>query len=756
MKRYDRNVTKSYTDSKQIENFRQVPAIPLSSSTMRSESKASSAPSKPLTSSGKPLDSLGKKTRSEEMKMKDIDRIASNSQRKRQISSRFIGNEGDDLKALPLLVETPGNERETLFLEKVRMCCTLFDFNEVTRQVKSKEIKRVTLVELAEYITMNQNCLTEPIYHGLVRLLQTNAFRVLDVPDQINSEAALDEDDEDICLEPSWPHLQLVYETFLRFVSSPDFQPILGKKYINQEFLTQFVQLFHSEDPREREYVKTILHRIFGKLINLRSFIRRLIDYVFLKFVYEEDKHRGIGELLDIMDSIIHGFQVPLKDEHKAFLRRVLLPLHKARSYGAFNQQLTNCVTEFIRKDSSLLTSVLMEGVLRFWPKTNSNKEVLFLNELKACLECASSSEFQSVARPVFTQISRCIQSLHFQVSERALFLWNDEYILSLMAENIDLICPIVFPALNEAKTHWNKIIQGLVFSAVNWMMEIDQKLVEKCSRNLEADGRKAVEDARRRKDNWAKLEAAVKQGRTGSMQTIIKTFPTEARIQSNLTRPVRTQPNPVGPHTNTESISHTRNVSTADEVPVAATSSLMKEPIRSWKSIEQTSPVVVVTQVMGTVNSTSDSGVTKDTIASVMINESMNLSPNTDSVSIVKTFYSNPFRTVPVISSSSVVVPETNSALLSSSAAAPKSMVTSPKSSTDATLITAAPGLNSTAVSQIRKASLDKGKKPKVKSKEPNVKSNTTVRKSTHQSPEPNPSSVHQPVKRRSSRGGT
>ncbi|VDP86937.1 unnamed protein product [Echinostoma caproni] len=245
-----------------------------------------------------------------------------------------------------------------MFLDKVRMCCTLFDFNEVTRQVKSKEIKRVTLVELAEYITMNQNCLTEPIYHGLVKLLQTNAFRVLNGPDLTNPEAALDEDDEDPCLEPSWPHLQLVYETFLRFVSSPDFQPLLGKKYINQDFLTQFIQLFDSEDPRERDYVKTILHRIFGKLIHLRSFIRRLIDYVFLKFVYEEDKHRGIAELLDIMDSIIHGFQVPLKEEHKTFLRRVLLPLHKARSYCVYYQQLTNCVTEFIRKDSSLLSPV--------------------------------------------------------------------------------------------------------------------------------------------------------------------------------------------------------------------------------------------------------------------------------------------------------------------------------------------------------------------------------------------------------------
>ncbi|KAA0193170.1 Serine/threonine-protein phosphatase 2A 56 kDa regulatory subunit delta isoform [Fasciolopsis buskii] len=742
---------------KAVENIRQIPEITMPTSNIRSETKASLVPSKSLPSSGRTIEWLGKKTRAEEIKMKDIDRIASNSQRRRQVSSRFIGNEGDDLKALPLLVETPGNERETLFLEKVRMCCILFDFNEVTRQVKSKEIKRVTLVELAEYITMNQNCLTEPIYHGLVKLLQTNAFRVLDAPDQTNFEAALDEDDEDICLEPSWPHLQLVYETFLRFVSSPDFQPILGKKYINQDFLTQFVQLFDSEDPREREYVKTILHRIFGKLINLRSFIRRLIDYVFLKFIYEEDKHRGIGELLDIMDSIIHGFQVPLKDEHKTFLRRVLLPLHKARSYGVFTQQLTNCVTEFIRKDSCLLTPVLMEGVLRFWPKTNSNKEVLFLNELKACLECASSSEFQSVARPVFMQISRCIQSLHFQVSERALFLWNDEYILSLMAENIDLICPIVYPALSEAKTHWNKVIQGLVYNAVNWMVEIDQKLVERCSRNLEADSKKAAEDARRRKANWAKLEAAVKLGPSGSVQTVVQTYPTGVMVQSEFPRPTWSQPSPLVPPASSESGSQARGGFTTAEVCMSTTSvSSTKAPIRTWKSMEQTTPISVLTKVISSVNSTGDNKTTKSNPVGLAISESMPPSTNTDSVSIVKTFYSTPFKTVPVNSPRTAVAPASSSTTLPNTTAAPKPLVISPKSSADAILNTIMAGPNTNTVNQIRKTSLDKGKKTKMKSKDAEVKSNTAVRKSSRQSPEPNSSNVYQSQKRRSSRGGT
>jgi serine/threonine-protein phosphatase 2A regulatory subunit B' len=35
--------------------------------------------------------------------------------------------------------------------------------------------------------------------------------------------------------------------------------------------------------------------------------------------------HNGIAELLEIFGSIVNGFTLPLKDEHKAFLMEVCL-----------------------------------------------------------------------------------------------------------------------------------------------------------------------------------------------------------------------------------------------------------------------------------------------------------------------------------------------------------------------------------------------------------------------------------------------
>ena len=47
----------------------------------------------------------------------------------------------------------------------------------------------------------------------------------------------------------------------------------------------QILELFDSEDPRERDCLKTVLHRIYGKFLGLRAFIRKQINNIFLRWV---------------------------------------------------------------------------------------------------------------------------------------------------------------------------------------------------------------------------------------------------------------------------------------------------------------------------------------------------------------------------------------------------------------------------------------------------------------------------------------
>ena len=135
----------------------------------------------------------------------------------------------------------------------------------------------------------------------MIKTVSKNIFRVL--PPSDNSE--FDPEEDEPTLEVSWPHLQLVYEFFLRFLESPGFQAQIGKKYIDQRFVLELLQLFDSEDPRERDFLKTILHRIYGKFLGLRAFIRKQINNMFLSFVFETDSFNGVGELLEILGRLV-------------------------------------------------------------------------------------------------------------------------------------------------------------------------------------------------------------------------------------------------------------------------------------------------------------------------------------------------------------------------------------------------------------------------------------------------------------------
>jgi len=430
---------------------------------------------------------------------------------KKQNSSHFNISKNRELTKLPNLKDAQDDEKENLFIQKIKQCSVVFDFiNEPFSDVKDKEIKRAALMELVEYLMVTRGLISEPIYPEAVNMFSVNVFRTLPPPSNPTG-LEYDPEEDEPSLEASWPHVQLIYEFFLRFLESLDFQPNVAKRYIDQKFVLQLLELFDAEDPRERDLLKTILHRIYGKFLGLRAYIRKQVNNIFYRFIYETERHNGIAELLEILGSIINGFALPLKEEHKTFLKRVLIPLHKVKSLSVYHAQLAYCVVQFLEKDSTLTEHVIV-GLLKYWPKVHSTKEVMFLNELEEIMEVLDTNEFQKVIKPLFNQLARCVSSQQFQVAERALYFWNNEYILSLITEHMEEIFPIMFPALYKSKLHWNKTIHTLVFNALKLFMEMNQQLFDERTQNYKTERQKEKEERRRRENEWETMILTAKK----------------------------------------------------------------------------------------------------------------------------------------------------------------------------------------------------------------------------------------------------
>jgi serine/threonine-protein phosphatase 2A regulatory subunit B' len=318
---------------------------------------------------------------------------------------------------LPAFKDVQPAERQNLFVQKLHLCSFTFNFNEATVDVQQKETKRRTLCELVDYVTAGQGKFNETIAEDVVFMVAKNLFRTLPPPSQRTADNGFDggEGEVEPFLDPAWPHLQLVYEFLLRYVVSNETDTKVARRFVDHRFILKLLELFDCEDPRERDYLKAIVHRIYGKFMVYRHFIRRAINNIFYTFVFETDQHNGIAELLEILGSIINGFALPLKEEHKQFLKRALLPLHKPKNMIHYQQQLAYCVSQFVEKDA-MLAEPILRALLRYWPVTNSAKEVYFVNELEEILELTQVGEFVNVLDILFKQIAKSIQSAHFQV----------------------------------------------------------------------------------------------------------------------------------------------------------------------------------------------------------------------------------------------------------------------------------------------------------------------------------------------------
>lgn len=391
-----------------------------------------------------------------------------------------------------------------VFLAKLKLCEEMYDFSDPRSQFSLKETKRRHLVDIAEYVSSTKGVFSERTYVPFISMVSANVFRALPVGNA-TSDYYEPEDDEPF-YEPAWPHLQVVYELLRKFVVSGDTDSKSARACITVEFVTAIVELFNSEDPREREYLKTILHRIYGKVMPLRGPIRKAIMNVFHRVAYENERHNGIAELLEILGSIINGFAVPLKEEHKQLLRKGLLPLHMPASMPLYHVQLSFCITQFVEKDTSLAVEIINTQI-KHWPATQSRKEVMLLNEIEEVLELTRPQDLEAVVPALFRRIGRCIESPHFQVAERALFYWNNEFIVNLIVHYREMVMPAVIGSLQRnLASHWNANVLSLSCNVQRLLCEMDGPLFDKSCRVYEAERRDEARRHAERARRWREV----------------------------------------------------------------------------------------------------------------------------------------------------------------------------------------------------------------------------------------------------------
>jgi len=137
----------------------------------------------------------------------------------------------------------------------------------------------------------------------------------------------------------------------------------------------------------------------------------------------------------------------------------------------------------------------------------------MFLNEVEDIFEVMDPAEFAKVQEPLFNQLAKSVASPHFQVAERALYFWNNEYFCNLVSDNVEVILPIMFAPLYEnSKGHWNRTIHGMVYNAMKLFMEVNPQLFDDCSHDYAESQNNQESKAQTRQNKWDHLAALAKE----------------------------------------------------------------------------------------------------------------------------------------------------------------------------------------------------------------------------------------------------
>ncbi|KDO20440.1 hypothetical protein SPRG_14312 [Saprolegnia parasitica CBS 223.65] len=388
----------------------------------------------------------------------------------------------DVLFDLPPLEDVVAYQRAFYCRKKIAYCLPQYEgLSEKEKfELRDKQIK--VLQDIHMYCDTFPTLLSDPhLYKEIIHLTSSYLFRPFPFlppqdpnaiffeengdADQINGGFPGEYMGECTAEDQEWSVLSINYDILVRAIEFIDqLEKQIRKDFYTPRFVSQLVSLFKTPSYKERQILKTVLHRLYYKLTQRRSLIRKEISNVFFEYIYESSNYYGVTELLEILGSIINGFACPIKEEHVTLLEKALIPLHSTQAYTSYHQQLMYCMIQFVSKDHALITPIVA-GLLRYWPVGNAYKEIIFLVVLEELFEyMLAESDLAPLSKKVAIRLSKCMGSIQQQVADRALACWNSPACVRVMNTYEKLgqeMFDVIKPALTlTMASHWNVLTQ--------------------------------------------------------------------------------------------------------------------------------------------------------------------------------------------------------------------------------------------------------------------------------------------------------
>lgn len=292
-----------------------------------------------------------------------------------------------------------GNSTENL-KKMIEYCCRGFDLHDDKKDISEKVQRLQYLEEILKAVSDEKKIkyiLDKNNYDHLNEMFEKNLFRPLIKKNKSIGPSEKGVKEEETVTDYSWKHIEPIYKIYDKYVNNELVSGDLHlKEHTNDTFIQQYLDLLDSDNAKERDYLRLILYQIYAKTKTKRKTLRKAINDQLYLLIYDNSDYNGAEELLKIVHAIVAGLTNVNEVEHSAFFENIVIPLHKVPTYQQFNSCLFHIAKTYMTKDNGETPTKdsstpkktppmcikLIEGLLKFWPFANYEKERAFLETL--------------------------------------------------------------------------------------------------------------------------------------------------------------------------------------------------------------------------------------------------------------------------------------------------------------------------------------------------------------------------------------
>lgn len=353
-----------------------------------------------------------------------------------------------------------------LLKKKLEICNLLCDFtdNDVDREAKA--VKSATIKELFNVFgaKLVLDKLPKEIIDEFFVMIQKNIFRGI----PMTPKKFLFYDDEPLIFDVNWPHLNLIYQLFFKY---QNLRP--ADERFTIEFHRKMMKNLLAPDPNERDMMLQFFKDYVIAFPDRENMVWVELSFYLINYKENAIPPFAVMPILLFFNERFAETTCNTELSDKIF-KDAIIPLISSKHILSFYGALTQMFEIFIARDQGIAFRLALQVILRF-PVSKPSKQILFIRLLNFLTEKVTSSDFELLAKPLFTLYAYCSTLNNGKVVDASFQIWSNVQIIPMILDNTRIIYPILHPALTRTmKKHWSTSTQNQALNTLRNMHDID------------------------------------------------------------------------------------------------------------------------------------------------------------------------------------------------------------------------------------------------------------------------------------------